>query len=59
MGAETSEFLTLRLLVLNSLLKSGYFLVSIWLMIRLAARQSVHLPGFTALAERLLGKHRA
>lgn len=56
-GAETSELLTLRLLVLNSLLTSGYFLVSIWLMIRLASRSSVRLPGFTTLAERVIGKH--
>ena len=56
-GAETSEFLTLRLLVLNSLLTSGYFLVSVWLMVRLASRSSVRLPGFTTLAERVIGKH--
>jgi hypothetical protein len=56
-GAETSEFLTLRLLVLNSFLTSGYFLVSIWLMVRLASGKSVRLPGFTALAERVIGKH--
>ena len=55
-GAETSEFLTLRLLVLNSLLTSGYFLVSIWLMVRLASRRSVRLPGFTGLAQ-VIGKH--
>lgn len=56
-GAETSEFLTLRLLVLNSLLTSGYFLVSIWLMISFASRSSVRLPGFTSFAERVIGKH--
>jgi hypothetical protein len=55
-GAETTEFLALRLLVLNSLLTSGYFLVSFWLMLRLVSRRSVRVPGFTALAERLLGK---
>ena len=55
-GAETTEFLALRLLVLNSLLTSGYFLTSFWLMLRLASRRSVRVPGFTALAERLLGK---
>ena len=56
-GAETSEFLTLRLLVLNSFLTSSYFLVSIWLMVRLAMGKSVRLPGFTTLAERVIGKH--
>ena len=56
-GAETSEFLTLRLLLLNGLLTSGYFLVSIWLMVRLASRKSVRLPGFSRWAERVMGKH--
>ena len=55
-GAETSEFLALRLLVLNSLLTSGYFLVSILLMIRLVSGKSARLPGFSGLAERV-GKH--
>lgn len=55
-GAETSEFLALRLLVLNSLLTSGYFLVSILLMIRLTSGKSARLPGFSGLAERV-GKH--
>ena len=55
-GAETSEFLALRLLVLNTLLTSGYFLVSILLIIRLASGKSARLPGFSGLAERV-GKH--
>ena len=55
-SAETSEFLALRLLVLNSLLTSGYFLVSILLIIRLASGKSARLPGFSSLAERV-GKH--
>lgn len=54
-AAETSEFLTLRLLMLNSLLTSGYFLVSIWLMVRLWQRKSPRLPGFSHLAERVRG----
>lgn len=56
-GAETSEFLTLRLLVLNTLLTSGYFLVSIWLIVRLSSHKSVRLPGFSRWAERVLGKY--
>ncbi len=52
-GAETSEFLTLRLLVLNSFLTSGYFLVSLWLMVRLWQRQPVRLAGFSRLAQML------
>lgn len=55
-GAETSEFLTLRLLILNTLLTSGYFLVSVWLIIRLISGKSIRLPGFSSLAERV-GKH--
>lgn len=56
MGAETSELLTLRLLVLNTLLTSAYFLVSVWLMVRLASGKSPRLPGFSSLAERV-GKY--
>ena len=56
-GAEMSEFLSLRLLILNSLLTSGYFLVSLWLMIRLFSRKSPRLPGFSRFAERVLGKY--
>lgn len=53
MGAETSEFLSLRLLILNTFLTSGYFLVSILLMVRLYKRKSVRLPGFSNLAKQL------
>lgn len=56
-GAEMSEFLTLRLLVINSLLTSGYFLVSLWLIIRLCSRKSARLPGFSRFAERVLGNY--
>ena len=56
-GAQTSEFLPLRLLVIDSLLTSGYFLVSIWLMVRLCSRKSLRLPGFSRLADRVVGKH--
>ena len=54
-GAE-SEFFKLRFLMLSTLLTSGYFLVSIWLMFRLSSGKSVRLPGFSRLAERV-GKH--
>ncbi|MBD2354546.1 hypothetical protein H6G41_07875 [Tolypothrix sp. FACHB-123] len=56
-GAETSEFLGLRLLILNSFLTSGYFLVSVWLMLRVIQRKSHRLPGFSRFAERVLGKY--
>ncbi len=55
-GAEMAEFLTLRLLLLNTLLTSGYFVASLWLMVRLWQRKSPRLPGFSSFAERV-GKH--
>ena len=56
-GAATSESLTLRLLLLNSLLTSGYFLVSLGLIVRLIQGKSTRLPGFSRFAERVVGKH--
>ncbi|MBD2449608.1 hypothetical protein H6G76_21040 [Nostoc sp. FACHB-152] len=56
-GSATSEFFGLRLLILNSFLTSGYFLVSIWLMFRIIRGQSSRLPGLSNLAEQLLGKY--
>ena len=70
-AGEMSEFLTLRLLLLNMLLTSGYFIVSIWLMVRLYSRASSRyssasgetrvasprLPGFSHFAEHVLGKY--
>jgi hypothetical protein len=55
-GAAT-DFLTLRLLILNSFLTSGYFLVSVWLIFRVIQGKSSHLPGFSNLAERLWHKY--
>jgi hypothetical protein len=45
--AQTSEFLTLRLLYLNGLLTSGYILTCLGLMIRLWQGKSVRLPGIS------------
>ncbi|MDZ8053179.1 MAG: hypothetical protein RMX68_013265 [Aulosira sp. ZfuVER01] len=56
-GAETSEFLGLRLLILNTFLTSGYFLVSVWLIFRLIQGKSSRLPGFSRVAERVVGKY--
>jgi hypothetical protein len=53
MGAENAEFLSLRFLVLNTFLTSGYFLVSILLMVRLYQRKSIRLPGFSNLAKQV------
>jgi hypothetical protein len=56
-GAATSDFFTLRLFILNSFLTSGYFVVSIWLIFRLIQGKSGRLPGFSSLAERVVGKY--
>jgi hypothetical protein len=56
-GAQTSEFWALRLLFMNSLLTSGYFLVSIGLMVRLWQRKSPRLPGISRVAEGTVRKH--
>lgn len=42
-SAEGSESLKIPLLVMNSLLTSGYFIVSVWLMIRLSQRRPLSL----------------
>ncbi|MEA5620859.1 hypothetical protein VB711_23895 [Cronbergia sp. UHCC 0137] len=55
-GAGTSEFFALRLLILNSFLTSGYFLVNVWLIIRIIQGKSYRLPGWSSLSERLLRK---
>ncbi len=47
-GASLTGF---RLLFLNSLVTSGYFSVSLWLMMLLWQKKSLRLPGFSALAE--------
>ncbi len=55
-GAATSDFFTLRLLILNSFLTSGYFLVSVWLIFRVIQGRSYRLPGFSSFAEGILRK---
>ncbi|MTJ49108.1 hypothetical protein FJR05_15120 [Dolichospermum sp. UHCC 0259] len=54
---SATDFLTLRLLILNSFLTSGYFLVSIWLIFRVIQGKSSRLPGFSNLAERVWRKY--
>ena len=43
-----------RLLFLNSLTTSGYFMASVWLMVLLWQKKSLRLPGFSVLAERTI-----
>ncbi len=52
-GAGAIDSLALPLLVLSSLLTSGYFLINIWLMVRLWRRKSIWLPGISRLGDRL------
>jgi hypothetical protein len=52
-GASSVGF---RLLFLNSLATSGYFMASLWLMMLLWQKKSLKLPGFSALAERTIGQ---
>lgn len=48
----SSTVSTLSLLILSSLLTSGYFLANLWLMIRLWQRKSLRLPGLSQLGDR-------
>ncbi|MBW4600259.1 MAG: hypothetical protein KME29_11785 [Calothrix sp. FI2-JRJ7] len=57
-GAEqASNTLALRLLILNTFLTSGYFLVSAWLVVLALKGNRVRVPGFDKLSERLFGKY--
>ncbi|MBA3924388.1 MAG: hypothetical protein H0X31_22865 [Nostocaceae cyanobacterium] len=50
-ASDPSDFLTFRLLLLSSLLTSGYFLVSLWLIVRMLQHKSTRLPFFSRFAE--------
>ncbi|MGP1375193.1 MAG: hypothetical protein ACTS3T_20360 [Almyronema sp.] len=52
-GANLSETAALRLLVTSSLIGSGYFLVNLWLILRLWRGKSVKLPGLSQFSDRL------
>ncbi len=57
-GAEqTSDFLTLRLQILNTFLTSGYFLVSVWLILNAVRGKKQRLPGLSRFAERVIRKY--
>ncbi len=51
--AQQSELLRLPLLLSSSLLTSGYFLASCWLMFRLWRRQSLRLPLISKVSQTL------
>lgn len=54
---DTPQLWTLRLLLTNGLLTSGYFGVSIWLMIRVRQGKLPRLPGISSIAEGAIRKH--
>ncbi|HEY9601352.1 MAG TPA: hypothetical protein V6C85_07070 [Allocoleopsis sp.] len=56
-GTQTSEFWAIRLMFLNSLFTSGYFLVCLGLMVRLWQRKLPRLPGISRVAEGTVRKH--
>jgi hypothetical protein len=49
--ADQSEIFGLRLLFINSVLTSGYFLCSLFLMFRVLKNRPARLPGISQLAE--------
>lgn len=56
-GSQTTESLTLPMLLTSSVLTTTYFIVSWGLMVRVWKRQPLWLPGFSRVAEQVLGKH--
>lgn len=56
-GAQTTESIALPLLLISSLLTSGYFVVSVWLMFRIWQRRSLKVPGVSHVADRVVGRH--
>jgi hypothetical protein len=54
---DMPQLWTLRLLLINGLLTSSYFGVSIWLMVRIYQGKSPRLPGMSKIAEGVVRKH--
>jgi hypothetical protein len=50
LGVEGSESLKLPLLVMSSLVTSGYFVLNLGLMLRLWQRRSISLPGIGSVS---------
>jgi hypothetical protein len=53
LGAGSAATDSLPLLIMSSLLTSGYFLTNIWLMVRLWQGQAIRLPGISRLSDRI------
>ena len=54
---DTPQLWTLRLLLINGLLTSSYFGVSVWLMVRIYQGKLPRLPGMSKIAEGVVRKH--
>lgn len=54
---DTPQLWTFRLLLINGLLTSGYFGVSIWMMFRVRQGKSPRLPGIRSISEGIVRKH--
>jgi hypothetical protein len=52
-GAHSTDTLSLSLLLISSALTSGYFIINLWLMIRVWQRKPLWLPGVNDLGDRL------
>ncbi len=56
-SVQITESMTLPLLLVSSLLTSSYFVVSVWLMIRIWQRRSLKIPAISYFAEEVVGRH--
>ncbi|NEN88892.1 MAG: hypothetical protein F6K48_08160 [Okeania sp. SIO3H1] len=56
-GTEVGESGTITLLLINSLLTTSYFIISLGLMVRIWKKQPLWLPGISRIAEKVVGKH--
>ena len=52
-STQASQMASLRFLIVSSLVGSGYFLLSLTLMFRVATDKSIRLPGISNLSRRL------
>lgn len=52
-NSQASQMASLRFLLASSFVGSGYFLLSIGLIFRVATNRSIRLPGITPLSRRL------
>jgi hypothetical protein len=54
---DMPQLWTFRLLLINGLLTSGYFGLSIWMMFRVRQGKSIRLPGIRSISEGIVRKH--